>query len=63
MATRTLPIYIVDAFAAGPFGGNPAAVCLCEGGLSDKLRQQIAAEMNQAETAFVEPLETVGCLL
>jgi hypothetical protein len=47
----------VDAFSAAPFGGNPAAVCLLPRAalpLADALRQQIAAEMNLSETAFVE---------
>ena len=33
--------------------GNPAAVCLLEEDLPDSLKQQIAAEMNISETAFV----------
>lgn len=47
-------IYQVDAFADAPFTGNPAAVCVRETFLPDKLMQQIALEMNLAETAFVE---------
>lgn len=50
----------VDAFAAGPFTGNPAAVCVLE---SDHPRrddadwmQRVAEEMNLSETAFVEPI-------
>lgn len=47
----------VDAFADAAFTGNPAAVCLLEGAaaraLPDKTLQQIAAENNLAETAFV----------
>lgn len=54
----SLPIYVVDAFTSRPFSGNPAAVCLCLPGchLPDTLRQQIAAEMNHSETAFIEPV-------
>jgi len=50
-----LDISIVDAFSAKPFGGNPAAVCIIPNGvsLSDKEMQQIAAEMNLSETAFL----------
>ena len=46
---------IVDAFSAKPFGGNPAAVCMIPLGvsLSDAEMQQIAAEMNLSETAFL----------
>lgn len=45
-------IYQIDAFTDTIFGGNPAAVCILESWLSDKLMQQIAAENNLAETAF-----------
>ena len=37
--------------------GNPAAVCLLSADISDELKQQIAAEMNLSETAFVTPRE------
>ena len=36
--------------------GNPAAVCLLEDDISDQLKQQIAAEMNISETAFLTRL-------
>ena len=51
-----MEIYHVDAFAAQPFRGNPAAVCLLDEGRSDAWMQSVAAEMNLAETAFVEEL-------
>ena len=56
----TLPLYQVDAFTDAPFAGNPAAVCLCFDALpEDETLQQIAAEMNLAETAFLSaPSET-----
>lgn len=47
------PIFIVDAFTARPFAGNPAAVCLPEGEAGAAWMQQVAAEMNLSETAFV----------
>ena len=47
-------IFQVDAFAREPFRGNPAAVCLLDTSRSDKWMQSVAAEMNLAETAFVE---------
>ena len=47
-----IPIYQVDAFAAAPFRGNPAAVCPLDEWLDDKVLQAIAAENNLAETAF-----------
>jgi PhzF family phenazine biosynthesis protein len=53
----TVPLYQVDAFTAEPFAGNPAAVCLLDGEAEPGWMQQVAAEMNLAETAFVRPLE------
>lgn len=48
-----LPIYQVDAFSQTLFGGNPAAVVVHQGQLTDEQMQGIAAENNLAETAFV----------
>ena len=45
--------YIVDAFTNQLFRGNQAGVCLLEEWLDDQLMQEIAAENNLAETAFV----------
>lgn len=55
----SVPIFIVDAFTDEPFRGNPAAVCLVPQGktLSDATLQTIAAEMNLAETAFIQHLD------
>jgi PhzF family phenazine biosynthesis protein len=53
-------IWIVDAFAQSPFGGNPAAVCLLEGAASDAWRVALAAEMKHSETAFLAPLDAAG---
>ena len=52
-----MKIRIVDAFADRPFTGNPAGVVLLgpEGFLDAALMQQIAAEVNLAETAFAHP--------
>ncbi len=47
-----LPIYQVDAFASGPFRGNPAAICPLDAWLPDTLMQSIAEENNLTETAF-----------
>lgn len=45
---------IVDAFVDGPFSGNPAGVIVSSGAFpSDAEMQAIAAELNQAETAFL----------
>jgi PhzF family phenazine biosynthesis protein len=48
-----IPIYQVDAFTMGPFSGNPAAVCPLDVWLDDDVMQNIAAENNLAETAFI----------
>lgn len=45
--------YIVDAFADRLFQGNPAAVCVLEQWPEDRVMQQIAAENNLSETAFL----------
>ena len=45
--------YHVDAFAGALFGGNPAAVCPLAAWLSAATLQQIAAENNLSETAFL----------
>ncbi len=47
-----IPLYQIDAFADGPFTGNPAAVCPLDGWLPDPVMQAIAAENNLSETAF-----------
>ncbi|MGD0685478.1 MAG: PhzF family phenazine biosynthesis protein [Streptosporangiaceae bacterium] len=48
-------IFQVDAFADAAFAGNPAAVCLLDRPADSRWMQRLAAEMNLAETAFVEP--------
>lgn len=48
-----IPIYQIDAFSDQVFKGNPAAVCILNYWLTDSLMQNIAAENNLAETAFV----------
>jgi len=50
-----LPLFQVDAFADGPFTGNPAAVCLLDDVRDDAWLQAVAMEMNLSETAFVHP--------
>ena len=52
-----LPLYQIDAFAEGPFTGNPAAVCPLKAWLPDNVMQAIAAENNLSETAFFVPEE------
>lgn len=48
-----MSIYQVDAFTLGPFSGNPAAVCPLDTWLADDTMQNIAAENNLSETAFI----------
>jgi len=50
------PVFVVDAFTAQPFTGNPAAVVPIDSGepWPDEARMQaVALEMNLSETAFV----------
>ena len=49
-------IYFVDAFSHKTFGGNPAAVIFSNLN-DDNLMQNIAAENNLSETAFVNVTE------
>ena len=48
-----IPFGQIDAFAARPFAGNPAAVMLLDGWLPDAVLQSIASENNLSETAFL----------
>ena len=49
------PITTVDAFADRPFTGNPAGVCILKEPAPESWMQNVAAEMNLSETAFVVP--------
>jgi len=54
------PFYLIDAFVAdtdppNQFSGNPAGVCLLPETKSADWMQAVAAEINQAETAFLVP--------
>jgi len=55
MNPAQIPFHQVDAFADRPFTGNPAAVMPLDAWLPDATLQQIAAENNLAETAFIVP--------
>ncbi|MBU1101502.1 MAG: PhzF family phenazine biosynthesis protein [Bacteroidetes bacterium] len=46
-------IYFVDAFAEKAFEGNPAGVCILDEPMDETMMQNIAAENNLSETAFV----------
>jgi trans-2,3-dihydro-3-hydroxyanthranilate isomerase len=55
MSMRQLQYRIVDVFTDRMFGGNPLAVFLEGGGVSDTEMQSLAKEMNLSETTFVLP--------
>ncbi|MCD7900237.1 MAG: PhzF family phenazine biosynthesis protein [Bacteroides sp.] len=50
-------IFQVDAFTDEPFKGNPAGVMIVTEEVSSEWMQNVAAEMNLSETAFVFPGE------
>lgn len=50
---QALRVFFVDAFAARPFEGNPAAVVPLPRWLPDATLQAMAAEHNLSETAFL----------
>jgi predicted PhzF superfamily epimerase YddE/YHI9 len=50
-----LAIVQVDAFTDKPFAGNPAGVCILPAPRDEGWMQDVAREMNLAETAFLQP--------
>ncbi len=52
-------LFQVDAFTNEPFSGNPAAICFLPAPQEAVWMQQVAAEMNLSETAFLYQKE--GC--
>jgi predicted PhzF superfamily epimerase YddE/YHI9 len=48
-------LFQVDAFTDTSFAGNPAAVCVLPETRETTWMQQVAAEMNLSETAFLRP--------
>lgn len=50
---NAVPAFIVDAFTGELFRGNPAAVVVLTHPASEPWMQQVAAEFNLAETAFL----------
>ena len=52
----------VDVFTERIFGGNPLAVVLDGRGLSDTEMQDIAREMNLAETTFIFAPARTDCV-
>ncbi len=58
MATNTpFNFFQIDAFTEHAFGGNPAAVVILTKAADDAWMQQMAQEVNLAETAFAWPHE------
>jgi predicted PhzF superfamily epimerase YddE/YHI9 len=56
LASTTLfavDVFVVDAFADGPYTGNPAGVVLLTEARQASWMQRVAAEMGYSETAFV----------
>jgi len=53
----SLPFYIVDVFADKKYAGNQLAVFLDAGNLSSEEMQQMAREINFAESTFVTKLD------
>jgi len=50
-----LKLFQIDAFTSEAFRGNPAAVCLLDRERDASWMQNVAAEMNLSETAFLLP--------
>ena len=55
MPEPSLSFFIVDAFTDRLFSGNPAAVCILHETKTDEWLQNVAAEFNLSETAFLWP--------
>ena len=49
------PLYLVDSFTTEAFAGNPAGVVVLTTAREERWMQRVAAEVNQAETAFLVP--------
>lgn len=56
----SLPFYIVNAFTATPYGGNPAAVVFVSDLEDGPLLQNIASNFNQPMTAFLRAVPEDG---
>ncbi len=51
-----MKLFQIDAFTSEAFRGNPAAVCLLDRERDASWMQDVAAEMNLSETAFLLPI-------
>ncbi|HEV2667132.1 MAG TPA: PhzF family phenazine biosynthesis protein, partial [Blastocatellia bacterium] len=50
-----IPIFQIDSFTSKAFKGNSAAVCLLNEPRPAEWMQNVAAEMNLSDTAFIIP--------
>ncbi|HEV7765130.1 MAG TPA: PhzF family phenazine biosynthesis protein, partial [Thermoanaerobaculia bacterium] len=55
--TTAMKLLQIDAFTSEADRGNPAAVCLLDRERDARWMQDVAAEMNLSETAFLLPRE------
>ena len=55
MDPAMISISCVDAFTDRPFLGNPAGVCILQGGKGAGRMQQAAGEVPLPKTAFLSP--------
>src|ERR1043165_520750 len=53
MIDSMTPYFVVDAFADRPFAGNPAGVVLLQEWRDNEWLQNVAAEVNLSDTAFL----------
>jgi PhzF family phenazine biosynthesis protein len=49
------PLFLVDSFTSEAFAGNPAGVVILDAPKDERWMLGVAAEVNQAETAFLVP--------
>ncbi|MDG5814011.1 PhzF family phenazine biosynthesis protein [Chitinispirillales bacterium ANBcel5] len=52
-----MKLFQVDSFTSQPFSGNPAGVCIADKEISEPTMQNIAAEINCSETAFLKRVD------
>ncbi len=58
-----IELFQIDSFTSVPFAGNPAAVCILKKDADETWMQNVAAEMNLSETAFVRRVDERNFLL
>lgn len=55
--STSYPFYQINAFTTQAFKGNPAAVCILDEWPGNHTLQNIAADNNLSETAFLKPVD------